>query len=183
MKRRKFFQYASFGGVGLVLASKESSLASVAQAAGAQSSNSKVPKSSIGAPLESFTYRTPTVDRAGRITQQQSFTAQFFSESLPYTKRHSGESSDTRLEMVALSGGMSSHRRVKLSPFFISKYPIVQSQWAAIAALPKNSQRISPSPGSLSRECLTCREYFLVRGGGVLRSPHQTHGPSVSTAQ
>ncbi|MEL7070886.1 MAG: formylglycine-generating enzyme family protein [Cyanobacteria bacterium J06581_3] len=134
MKRRKFFQYAGLGSVSLALTAAVPSLAST-QTEGDSAT-------ALGIPLASFEFSTVTVDKAGRLKQQQQLRAQFFPEHLP----------NTLLEMVAIPSGMSatagtsSHRREKLSPFFISKYPITQSQWSAVAALPQVKRALTRSP-------------------------------------
>ena len=145
MKRRKFFQYAGLGSVGLALTTKAPSLASK-QVASDQAA-------ALGIPLETFGFSTTTVDKAGRIKQQKSLEAQFFAESLSpeslLSKSSSGTLSGTSLgsaplEMVAVTS--ASHHRGRPAPFFISKYPITQSQWSTVAALPKVQRDLSPVP-------------------------------------
>src|SRR6476469_2215654 len=35
---------------------------------------------------------------------------------------------------------------VRLSPFFMSKYPVTQAQWRAVAALPQINRELKPEP-------------------------------------
>ena len=141
MKRRRFFHYAGLGSVGLVVAANERSLAAIAGTADSQAL-------SLGVPLNSFEFTATTVDRTGRVKRQQSLSAQFFPEPLPATsKTHSSvDGSHRLLEMVALSAGRSSFHSVKVSPFFMSKHPITQLQWSAVASLPKAKRDLSPTP-------------------------------------
>lgn len=143
MKRRKFFQYTSLGGLGLVLASSNSALASVFSD----------PMDSPKPGLETFSFQVTTVDKAGKLQQPRTHTAKYFPESL---------NSLERLEMVQVNPGkfwMGSSRseaqakgsefprhRVNLSSFYLSKYPITQAQWAAVATLPKVHRDLSLDP-------------------------------------
>ena len=152
MKRRRFFQYAGLGSAGLLLASRERTLASALSAVGQQSAPT----------LETFEFSVSTLNRKGQIKQQKQYTAQFFPEPL------TGETSrsDENLEMVAIAAGHfqmgassreaankaltttyeSPRHRVKLSSFYMSKHPITQSQWAVVAALPKVQRDLQPRP-------------------------------------
>jgi len=137
MKRRRFFQYAGLGGVGLVLTAATSSSATPAT----------IDERSVAQrfSLETFEFRAVTVDQAGRVKQQQALRAQFFPEAL------SSNQPNTSLKMVAITSAPSgNHRpnshREKLSPFFISKYPITQSQWSAVTALPRVKRDLMSSP-------------------------------------
>ncbi len=143
MKRRRFFQYAGLGSVGFWLGTRDRAFASDPLPLDSQAKTA----------LETFEFTTATVDRAGRVTQRQTHTAQFFPERLNTVER---------LEMVAIAPGpfwmgaspTEAHaqgqefprHRVKLSPFFISRHPITQAQWAAVASLPKVQRDLNPSP-------------------------------------
>ena len=72
MKRRRFFQYAGFGGLSLTLAAGNKALASAF--------SQVIEQPDLR--LDTFTFRTPTVDHKGRIKHQQTHIAQYFSESL-----------------------------------------------------------------------------------------------------
>ncbi|MEL6776764.1 MAG: formylglycine-generating enzyme family protein [Cyanobacteria bacterium J06597_16] len=152
MKRRRFFQYAGLGSAGIVLASRQR--ASALSTVGKQ----REPQ------LESFEFSTLTLDRKGQIKQQKQHTAQFFSE--PLTPEKGPEKGPEKLTMVAIPSGhfqMGASRversqkavatatefprhRVKLSSFYMSQHPITQSQWAAVAALPKVQRSLRPAP-------------------------------------
>jgi formylglycine-generating enzyme required for sulfatase activity len=43
-------------------------------------------------------------------------------------------------------GDESLQHLVKISPFFISQYPVTQAQWRAVAALPKQERDLEPDP-------------------------------------
>ncbi|MEL7334225.1 MAG: formylglycine-generating enzyme family protein [Cyanobacteria bacterium J06560_2] len=128
IKRRKFFQYAGLGSVGLALSTATPSLASTR-------ADTSLPLA-VGTPLKTFEYDTMTVAGDGRIKQRQSLKGQFFAESF----------SKELLEMVAITAATSSPRRGRRSPFFISKYPVTQSQWSAVAALPKVKRELVLTP-------------------------------------
>ena len=139
MKRRKFFQYAGLGSASLVFTAAGPSLATP------ETFDQFV---ALGVPLETFEFNTTTVDKAGHIKQRQALKAQFYPESL----------SQAHLEMVAIASTATSHPRP--APFFISKYPITQSQWSAVASLPKVRRELAPAPahfhgGSLPVESIS----------------------------
>ncbi|MEM9005116.1 MAG: formylglycine-generating enzyme family protein [Cyanobacteria bacterium P01_F01_bin.86] len=143
MKRRRFFQYTGLGGLGFVLAAQRGALASTFSQVGN--------RHSLG--LETFDFNVPVVDKAGVVRQRQSHTASFFSESLDAAER---------IDMVAIAAGKFAmgpsrsepqaktyelpRHAVNLAPFFISKYPITQAQWAAVAALPKVRRELDQAP-------------------------------------
>ncbi|MEO0807805.1 MAG: formylglycine-generating enzyme family protein [Cyanobacteria bacterium J06643_4] len=156
MKRRRFFQYAGLSSAGLVLASRKQALASALCTVG-----KNTPR------LESFRFSVATLDHKGHIKQRVQHTAQFFSEFLTGDSSQNGRSRlAEKLEMVAIASGQfymgasrrdaankasqiayeSPRHRVKLSSFYMSKHPITQSQWAAVAALPKVQRDLLPSP-------------------------------------
>ncbi|MGB3494633.1 MAG: formylglycine-generating enzyme family protein [Elainellaceae cyanobacterium] len=149
MKRRKFFQYVGLGSVGYLVAAGNQSIASafVASPDGQQYSNPE--KLS----LSKFDFDVTTLDQFGQLKHQQKHSAQFFTEPVNSTET---------LELVAIAPGqfwMGASRteaqakdhefprhRVTLSPFFISKYPTTQAQWAAVAALPKVQRELPIAP-------------------------------------
>ncbi|MGF1601815.1 MAG: formylglycine-generating enzyme family protein [Thermosynechococcaceae cyanobacterium] len=139
MKRRIFLQYA--GGAGLMLAVQDRALALIQ------------PKSQNPLGLNTFEFDVSTVDQTGTIKQRQTHQAKYFPEAINGAKS---------LEMVAIASGkftmgssnskmdsqgydLPSHR-VKLPSFYISKHPITQAQWAAVAALPKVKRDLDPDP-------------------------------------
>lgn len=146
MKRRRFLQYTGLGGAGLVFAGRGQVMASVSSAMGAAEPD-----------LETFRFSVATLDRKGQIKQRQQYSAKFFPELLADSEK---------LEMVAIASGrfqMGASRtevaqkslatnhefprhQVKLPSFYMSKHPITQSQWAAIAALPKVKRDLKVSP-------------------------------------
>ena len=88
-----------------------------------------------------FQYTTPTVNQRGKIIKQDTKLVQYFTETL---------ADGINLEMVAIPGdtftmgspksekGSRDNERpqhnVTVPPFFMSKYPITQGQWRAIAS-------------------------------------------------
>ncbi|MEM9907156.1 MAG: formylglycine-generating enzyme family protein [Cyanobacteria bacterium P01_D01_bin.44] len=147
MKRRRFFQYTGLGGLSLLLTTRNHEIASAF-------SQQESPRR-----LETFEFTANTVDRVGNVKHQQTYRARFFPESLSSAERGGAEKVGAeQLEMVEISSGkfwMGSsdsqakahpRHRVNLPSFFISKYPITQSQWAAVAALPKVKRDLNPAP-------------------------------------
>ncbi|MEA5550532.1 bifunctional serine/threonine-protein kinase/formylglycine-generating enzyme family protein [Anabaena cylindrica UHCC 0172] len=102
-------------------------------------------------PLENFDFDIVTVDTAGREIKCEKGNAQFFAEEL---------NKNVTLEMVSIPSGsflMGSpefevdadeypQHQVMVKNFFIGKYPITQSQWKAVAALPKIQQALDSNP-------------------------------------
>lgn len=151
MKRRRFFQYTGLGSLGFLLTARNSAIASVFSPLEGQNR------------LETFEFTVNTVDKAGNIRQQQTHRARFFPESLRDVRGDATE----QLEMVEIAPGefwMGASRseaqtseaqtkalprhQVNLPSFFISKYPITQSQWAAVAALPKIKRELNAVPSN-----------------------------------
>jgi formylglycine-generating enzyme required for sulfatase activity len=83
---------------------------------------------------------------------------------------------DITLEMVEIPGGIfymgspdseegrsddeSPQHLVRVSPFYMGKYPVTQAQWFVVANLPKIEQELNPSPAyfkglNLPVECVT----------------------------
>jgi len=99
--------------------------------------------------LNSFEFETVTVNRRGEIIERETKQAQYFSEGL---------SEGITLEMVIIPGntfmmgspegeGFDSEKpqhEVTVSPFFMSKYPVTQAQWRAVAALPQVNRDLKP---------------------------------------
>ncbi|PSB04421.1 NB-ARC domain-containing protein [Merismopedia glauca] len=89
--------------------------------------------------LESFEFETVKVNLLGEIIERETKQAEYFSETLP---------NDISLEMVAIPGGtfiMGSlegkgydsekpQHEVTVPSFYMSKYPVTQAQWRAIAS-------------------------------------------------
>ncbi|MDZ8186804.1 MAG: SUMF1/EgtB/PvdO family nonheme iron enzyme [Nostoc sp. ChiSLP02] len=101
--------------------------------------------------LNSFEFETVTVNRWGKIIERETKQAQHFSEDL-------GEG--ITLEMVVIPGntlmmgspkgeGYRSEKpqhEVTVPSFFMSKYPVTQVQWRAVAALPQVNRDLEPEP-------------------------------------
>jgi formylglycine-generating enzyme required for sulfatase activity len=103
--------------------------------------------------LSKFEFDTITLNQSGQIKQTQKGTAQYFAEPVA-----GGEP----LAMVAIPAGrfwMGASRtepearkqefprhQVRVGQFFISRSPVTQAQWAAVAALPKVNRELNPQP-------------------------------------
>ena len=96
-----------------------------------------------------FEFQVVTIDKSGKQSNLKSGKAGFFEEHLD---------SSTVLEMVSVPGGtflMGSpndrgdsdekpQHRVTLASFYIGKFPVTQSQWTAVAALPEIKIFLNP---------------------------------------
>lgn len=107
-----------------------------------------------GTNLVPFRVEAPTVNSRGQIISTATREASSFQQPL-------GNQAQP-LEMVSIPGGefiMGSppterghnsdeapQHRVKVAPFYISKYPITQAQWRAIATLPKFKRDLNSNP-------------------------------------
>ena len=101
-------------------------------------------RKSLGITVKQFKASVVRVNKKGEKTKPKSYPIKFFSEAL---------GNGVELDMVYIPGGsfnMGSpedekgrskdegpQHRVKVSTFFISRYPVTQAQWRAIASLPK----------------------------------------------
>ena len=101
--------------------------------------------------LQSFEFDLITIDAQGQEVERESGQAQYFTEDL---------GNGINLDLVKIPGGNfmmgspegeGSHNEqpqheVKVKPFFMGKYPVTQSQWKAIASLPKVNCDLIPNP-------------------------------------
>ncbi|MDC0833492.1 SUMF1/EgtB/PvdO family nonheme iron enzyme [Geitlerinema sp. CS-897] len=96
--------------------------------------------------LESWSFETVTLNRRGEEVKREQHSARYFTEDL---------GNGVTLEMVEIPGGsiiignpedyiISPHSNcdkrqeyITLPPFFMSKYPVTQAQWKAVALMPK----------------------------------------------
>ncbi|MEO0489793.1 MAG: formylglycine-generating enzyme family protein [Cyanobacteria bacterium J06659_2] len=151
LKRRKFFQYAGLGSVGFLLTTRDGIAPSMENPALIQ------PDRQTLSDLKTFEFSVTTVDQAGQVKRRQTHTAKLFPEPLKGAEK---------LEMVAIASGQFwmgasqnqsrsqgptegydlPRHRVNLPSFFISKYPITQAQWAAVAALPQVQRPLDAAP-------------------------------------
>lgn len=143
MKRRRFIQSAGLGSIALALSIQD------------KFTHTKFfkqnPLSLVD--IQLFEYEFPRLNKKGQLVGLKKLRNKYFLEELQ---------ADQPLEMVAVSSGkswMGSPRAEHLTrasarprpagtvpAFFISKYPITQLQWAAVAALPKVKQELDPFP-------------------------------------
>ena len=100
-------------------------------------------------PLSVFSFETVTVNNWGKIINQETKQAQYFTEDL---------GDGVTLDMVYIPGGtflMGSlegkgdkdeypQHQVTVPPFFMAKYPITQAQWKAVAKGPKIQRDLDP---------------------------------------
>ncbi|MEH1789275.1 MAG: SUMF1/EgtB/PvdO family nonheme iron enzyme [Nostoc sp.] len=102
-----------------------------------------------------FEFDIVTVNVQGQPINRSRGRAEFFTESL---------GDGVVLEMVAIPGGQflmgspeseperyaseSPQHSVTIQPFFMGKFPVTQSQWKAVAALPKVSIDLNPDPSN-----------------------------------
>lgn len=107
--------------------------------------------------LSTYAFKTVRINEFGHTISQQPGEAQFFHESLP---------EGAFIEMVKLpaqtvsvgsplteKGRMPDEdepHMVAFDTFFISKHPITQFQWRAVASLPQIERSLDPMPSSFS---------------------------------
>ncbi|ALF52375.1 hypothetical protein ACX27_05160 [Nostoc piscinale CENA21] len=114
-------------------------------------------------PLEQFEFEIANISETRWLGSQPTYevnrdsgTAQGFIEDLNH---------EITLAMVSLPGGQflmgspddeperfhseSPQHLVKISPFFLSKFPITQAQWQAVATLPPINRHLDPTPASV----------------------------------
>ncbi|MBW4617173.1 MAG: SUMF1/EgtB/PvdO family nonheme iron enzyme [Desmonostoc vinosum HA7617-LM4] len=103
--------------------------------------------------LNSFEFKTVTVNHKGRIIKEETRLAEYFSEDL---------GNGITLEMVYIPEGSflmgspaneperlsseSPQRQVTVRAFFMGKYAVTQAQWQAVAALPQVNRKLKPDP-------------------------------------
>lgn len=141
MKRRRFIQSAGLGSIALTLSIQDKLVSTFKQN----------PLSL--ADIQLFEYEFPSLNKKGQLVGLKKLRNKYFSEELK---------SGHHLDMVAVSSGKSwmgslraknltlepvrSRHAVTVPAFFISKYPITQVQWAAVAAFPKVERELDPFP-------------------------------------
>ena len=100
--------------------------------------------------IASFEFEVATLDYRGRVRCRDRSKSKFFQEAI---------SSSLQLEMVEIPSGrfeMGSpqtevdrtpdegpQQSITLSAFFISKYPVTQSQWKSVASLPEVTRSLN----------------------------------------
>jgi formylglycine-generating enzyme required for sulfatase activity len=103
--------------------------------------------------LSGFAFDVVTVDAQGRVAESRKGQAQVFAERLD---------GNAILEMVAIPAGKfvmgspeteagrteheAPRHQVKISSFFIGKFPVTQMQWRVVAQWPKVSRDLNPGP-------------------------------------
>ncbi len=146
MKRRRLFQYIGWGSVGLMVSARGQVLAA---------SSPPIAENNLG--LKTFNFQVPTIDAEGQLKASQWHQAKFFSEPL---------GTQTSLDMVMIAPGRFkmgatrsevgaqgqeiSQRSIAVQPFFLSKYPVTQAQWAAVSKLPKVKRDLEFDPSYFS---------------------------------
>ncbi|HBB33985.1 MAG TPA: formylglycine-generating enzyme family protein [Cyanobacteria bacterium UBA8803] len=111
----------------------------------------KIPSSNEVELFPTFEFEVVTVNRRGEIIHREIKQAKYFTQPL---------GKNASLEMVYIPGGTflmgspegegSDSERpqhlVTVQPFFMSKYPITQAQWRAVAALPQVQRQLELDP-------------------------------------
>lgn len=103
--------------------------------------------------LQPFEFETVTVNARDKITRREQRQAFYFAELL---------APDVALEMVAIPSGQfqmgsppnetgryddeGPQYEVTVEPFFISRYPVTQAQWRAVAAYPQVERSLEADP-------------------------------------
>ncbi|MGI8934827.1 MAG: caspase family protein, partial [Phormidesmis sp.] len=104
--------------------------------------------------VPTFSFEAVTVDRKGAVAKKETQQAEYRLEEL---------GQGVELEMVAIPGGQfhmgaadgegSDRERpqhwVRVEPFWMGKYPVMQAQWRAVAALPQVDYKLYAHPSKL----------------------------------
>ena len=108
---------------------------------------------SLIVPLKTFTFKTVTVNKKGKIIQRETKQARYFTEDL---------GNGVTVDMVYIRGGTflmgapeteaesrdneKPQHEVTIEPFYMGKYTVTQAQWKAVAQLPKIKYDLDPDP-------------------------------------
>jgi len=104
-----------------------------------------------------FNFEVATLGNKGQEVSRTSHTSKYFSEDL---------GQGVELAMVAIPGGaffMGSlagegddserpQHEVNVQPFYLGKYPVTQTQWRAVAAMPQVAIELNPDPSNFKGE-------------------------------
>lgn len=153
MKRRQLIQYAGLGGLGLFAGVGNKALSSVITPD--QSS------SNLFEGFQSFNFDYIKINQQGQEIDRHFHQAHYFTADL---------GNYAFLEMVAVVGGRfvmgapdaekfsspseSPQHQVSVPPFFMSRYPVTQSQWRAVATLPKVNRDLVAAPAYFKGDAL-----------------------------
>ena len=147
MRRRRFFKYMGLGGLSLCLAAQPGIGHPVKALTSVEADLFS---------LKTFAFDVKELDAQGVVRRVKSYDAQYFSQLLNVSVP-----ALTPVDMVVIPSGRflmgasstesqvkgnEAQHRVTVSPFFMSKYPITQAQWAAVSQLPKANREIDPTP-------------------------------------
>ncbi len=115
----------------------------------------KLQKASVLIQLQEFSFEVVMVNQWGELLHRYNSKAQYFKEQL---------SNNVFLDMIYIPGGtfvMGSpedeesreihegpQHRVTIQPFYLSRFPITQAQWRAIAQLPQVNRYLNPDPSN-----------------------------------
>lgn len=119
----------------------------------------KASSSASSSAIHSEDFTTVTVDEMGQIIEKRNLSCQYFRENL---------GGEITLDLVYINGGLFNigsrsqegderekpRHEVIVKAFLMSKYPITQAQWQAIATLPKIRRYIEPEPAKFKGEHL-----------------------------
>jgi formylglycine-generating enzyme required for sulfatase activity len=110
--------------------------------------------------LTPFVFESVTVNNRGEVIATEAHQSFYFEEPL-------GDRV-APLKLVAIPSGEfimgspehepehysseSPQHQVKVSPFFISQYPVTQAQWRSVAALPRQERDLDPAPSDFKGE-------------------------------
>ncbi len=153
MKRRQLIQYVGLGGLGLFTSVGNRVIAAVTPV---EQTSTRLFDS-----LPLFDFEVVKINQQGQEIDRHSQHAHFFTTDLV---------NNVLLEMVAVPGGHfvmgapnterfnaaseKPQHQVTVQPFFVSKYPITQAQWQAVATLPKVNRDLVATPAHFKGDSL-----------------------------
>lgn len=155
LTRRKLLRWAGLGGVGLV------GTGILHQVLQSNSTPSFSQRGQESINLRPFTFDVVSIDAQGLETSRNRRQAEYLTENLGI---------GLALEMVAIPGGTfqmgSSEAEMEgngderpqssraIAPFYLSKFPVTQAQWKAVAALPQVNRAINSEPSNFKGDNL-----------------------------
>lgn len=152
LTRRNMLNFAAFTGVGLSLAVLGRYILTTDRGAfNIYKNEFPIPPSENS--LATLNFETITINEKGKTIRRTPKQANYFSENL---------GNNIVLESIAIPGGNymigaaleekgsvpdeTPQHRVRISPFYLGKYPITQAQWQEIARLPQIDRYLNPNP-------------------------------------
>jgi len=142
MKRRQFLLNTAVSGAGVTMSLSAGALTQVAA----------TPTDPFPA-LSTFAFESVTIDRRGRITTRELREARYFTETLNGSESLDMIAIDGRSAQVGNTDGSRNAGAYECAPqcvdieaLYLSRTPVTQNQWRAVAELPPVSRELALAP-------------------------------------